>query len=236
MRETALIVGLGEVGMALLEVLAQAHDVYMEDEGKDGREWYCPLPAGEPVDVMHVCVPYSDEFIPFVHRLRVHYGPAHTVVHSTVPVGTCNKLGVTHSPVMGRHPHLVDGLLSHTKFIGGPDAGPIAEHLRRAGLRCYVTDKPETTELVKLLSTLYYAVCVEFTKEVKRQCDELGTPFELWTLWTDAYNEGVIATGHPELVRPNLIPIMQTIGGHCLMPNLDLIESVFADFVRERNR
>ena len=228
---TALVVGCGEVGRALVQVLTSAHEVFMidKDRGIDARG------MARNVDVMHVCFPYSDGFVDAVDVYDQEYQPKHLIIHSTVPVGTSVRCSASHSPVIGLHPNLVQSLRTFTKFIGGPDSGPAAEHLRRAGMRVYVFDKAETCELMKLMSTLYYATCIEFTKDVKRMCGDAGVPFEAWTLWTDNYNAGYQALGRAEYTRPNLTHIPGTIGGHCLLPNADLLDGDFAELVRRRN-
>lgn len=239
MSDKTLIVGLGEVGTALLEVLSQVHDVYVKDDGLDaeGRKLYRGPDNGEQFDVMHICFPYknTDQFRIDVQKLQQTYNVGVTVVHSTVPVGTCRQLGAVHSPIMGKHPYLASDLVTFTKFIGGPDVSLVAEHLHRAGMRVYITDKSETTEAMKLLSTLFYAVCIEYTKDVKRFCLEYGLPFEMWTLWTEAYNTGyVVARGDSQLVRPNLTPILKPIGGHCVRSNLGMTDSIWARFIEGR--
>ena len=232
MTDKVLIAGVGQVGTALLEVLSLAHTCFI----RDTKDASTSPGNGEQFDFMHICFPYqnAEQFRIEVQKLQSTYDVAYTVVHSTVPIGTCRVLKATHSPVMGRHTSMTSDLLTFTKFIGGPDASSVAEHLRQAGMRVYITDKSETTEAMKLLCTLYYGVCIEFTKDVKRLCLEYGLPFELWSIWTDAYNAGVVARGEPELVRPNLVPILEPLGGHCVRPNLELLESIWCDFIRSR--
>lgn len=181
---------------------------------------------------MHVCFPYSDAFIGDVRKYREELQPKHTVVHSTVPVGTCSILVATHSPVVGLHPNLEESLMTFRKFVGGPDASEVAEEFRRCGMRVVVTDKSETTELLKLMCTAYYGLMVEFTKDVKRLCTKLGVPFEVWQLWNENYTEGYRTLGH-KYDRPELQPIMTEMGGHCVIPNLDLIDTRFTRFLRE---
>lgn len=150
-------------------------------------------------------------------------------------MGTSRKCGAIHSPVTGLHPFLTESIQTFTKFIGGEQASEVADYFRRANIRVYITDKPETTELMKILCTTMHGLNIEFTKEVKRQCDKEGVPFELWTLWNRNYNEGYEKLDHPEYKRPDLIPIMKKIGGHCVLNNLQFLESKFADFIRELN-
>jgi len=228
MAETALIIGLGEVGKALSEVLGAVHHLMLIDLISE--------PLVQRVDVMHICFPYNDKFIDEVRRYQALYEPPHTVIHSTVPPGTSERCGACHSPVIGIHPHMAESLRTFTKFIGGPDASNVADHFRAAGMRVYLFDDARTTELMKILSTTFYAVCIEYAKDVKRLCRELGVPFEAWTLWTDNYNAGYGALGHAEYTRPNLVPVERTIGGHCCLPNCELLETDFTELVKRRNK
>ena len=150
-------------------------------------------------------------------------------------MGTSKKLNVIHSPCIGIHPHLSESLLIFTKYLGGEDASEVAQYFRRAGMKIYLTDKSETTELMKILSTSFYGVCIEWTKEVKNQCDKYEVPFEFWTLWTENYNQGYEKLGHPEFRRPNLTPIQTKIGGHCVLPNLQFLNSKFSEFIKKQN-
>jgi len=235
MMDDTLIVGLGEVGSALCQVLDGVHTISVKDTALVGARYLGPV-VGTECDVMHVCFPYSETFEADVKDLQRTYPPGVTVVHSTVPVGTCRRLGAVHSPVIGLHPGLAQSLLTFTKFVGGPQAGKVAQHLGRAGIRCYVVDNPETTELLKLLSTTFYGLCIEWTKYVKEQCDNYGVPFEAHTLWTQAYNRGYQTMGRPEFTRPELVPILGRIGGHCVLPNLGLLGlNEFTDLIKRRN-
>lgn len=223
---SSVIVGAGEVGTSLHKVLKPYHDVILVDREARGATG---------VDVLHVCFPFSEYFVTEVERYKEKYSPQHVVIHSTVPPGTSSKLGATHSAILGIHPNLEGGIRTFTKFLAGPDASNVADYFRRAGLRVYLFDKPETSEVMKILDTTFYGVCVEYTKEVKRLCDTFEIPFEAWTLWTENYNEGYRKLGHPEFNRPNLVPIEKKIGGHCVLPNTQYIETDFTKLIQKRN-
>lgn len=227
-----LVIGAGEIGWALSEVLCESHDVEVYDTNGTSTV------NSHSYDVMNVCYPYSETFVDEAIAYKRIYRPDHTIIHSTVPVGTSRMCGAIHSPVMGMHPNLAASLLTFTKFIGGDGASEVAGYFRQAGMRVYLFDEPETTELMKLLSTLFYSTCIEFTKEVKAQCDGAGVPFSAWTLWTQAYNDGYKRLGREEFARPQLVPIMKKLGGHCLLPNCGLIDddNDFAKLVERRNR
>lgn len=226
-----LIVGFGEIGKSLYEVLKPHYEIYSKDKetGTIGEN------IGT-VEIMHICFPYSDKFEEQVKEYQEKYKPKFTVIHSTVKVGTSRKLKSVFSPCIGLHPHLKESLGIFTKYLSGENASEVAQYFRRAGIKTYITDKQETTELIKQLSTTFYGVMIEYTKEVKRLCDASGVPFEFWTLWTENYNKGYQKLGYPEYTRPNLNPIMTKIKGHCILPNANILQSDFAKFILEKNQ
>lgn len=222
---TTLIIGMGEVGTALAEVLKQ-YDPFCYDAEHGG------VPQVDGVEILHIAFPYSKDFIKEVKKYQKFFKPRYTVVHSTTPVGTCAKLGATHSPVRGLHPFLVEGIKTFVKFLGGPQASEVADYFRRAGLRVYLCDKAETTEAMKILDTTYYALCIEFHKHIK---ELLGDEFPNWTVYNEDYNQGYEKLGYPEYVRPNLVPIMTKQGGHCTLPNCELMDTPFTKLIKELN-
>ena len=223
-----LIIGAGEIGKALYEVLGKVYEVRMIDIGDEG--------VG-PFDIIHICFPYSDKFEEAVTGYRQKYLPKYTVIHSTVPPGTSKKLGATHSPIIGQHPYLAESLKTFTKFVGGIDADEVSEYFRKAGLKTYICRKSETTEIGKVLLTNYYAVCIEFIKEAEKICDKFKIPFaEAFTIFNQEYNKGYSKLGYPEYQRPVLQPQQSKIGGHCIIPNLDFLNSKFSKFISKLNK
>ena len=224
----SLIIGGGEIGKSLYNVLSKEYKVYIYDL----KEHLTVKDYGN-IEIIHICFPYSDKFIEYVKDYQKRFKPKYTVIHSTVPIGTSRKLKAIHSPCVGIHPNLEVSMKTFIKFLSGPDSIKVANYFRRAGMKVYLTDKSETTEFCKIQSTTFYSLCIEFFKNVKSKCDELDIPFEFWTLWTDNYNNGYKELKHSEFVRPNLVPIMTPQGGHCTIPNLELIDTPFTKFLKE---
>lgn len=217
MKWKTLIVGMGEIGTALSKVLSQYKPQYIDPAvGYTSTSQSC--------DIMHICFPYSDQFIEQVEEYRMQHMPKYVVIHSTTPVGTCEELGVVHSPCRGIHPDLEAGLRTFVKFIGGKQASEVADYFRKAGLRVMLFDSSRTTEAMKLYDTTYYKVCIDFAHRVKKYCDENDINFhEVYTLANQTYNEGYTQLGHSEFVRPVLQPIHGPISGHCVVPNTVLL-------------
>jgi hypothetical protein len=230
-----LVIGGGEIGHSILYVLQGNYDtkVYDINFDKQDTDYIFDTHKERPFEILHICFPYSKDFVKQVKDYQKHFKPKYTVIHSTVPIGTSKKCNAVHSPVVGIHPHLQESIKTFTKFLGGKQAGEIADYFRRAGIKVYVTDKSETTELMKIQCTTYYAMMIEFTKDMKEQCNKYGVPFEAWTVWNDNYSQGYEKLGYPEYHRPNLVPIMKKQGGHCTLNNLKLLKTKFTTFLNK---
>jgi hypothetical protein len=221
-----LILGRGEIGTALANVLKQYNPIVKTktNDKIDG------------VEIMHVCFQYSKSFVKEVKRYQALYKPKFTVVHSTVPMGTNKLLGSISSPVVGVHPYLEESLKTFTKFLGGENAGEVADYFRRAGMKVYICDDSNTTELAKLSQTTQYALNIEYVKNLKQECDKYKVPFsEVYTLFTNNYNVGYSELRMPEYKLPLLIPIPTKQGGHCTLPNCKIWKTIFTKLILKLN-
>ena len=88
---------------------------------------------------------------------------------------------------------------------------------------------PEALELAKLLETTYFGVLVAWAQEMDRFAEAVDADY--WET-IDFFEE--IDFFPPVGFQPGYI------GGHCVMPNLELLEQVrrspFIDVMRESNR
>lgn len=216
---STLIAGNGEVGSALARVLSCYNPVIID------KEWMSEDISGQTFDILHICFPWSNDFEYDVKEYQKIFKPKHTVIHSTVAVGTSRQLGAIHSPIRGQHQDLEGGIRTFVKFIGGEQSSEVADYFRRVGIKICLFDKSETTEAMKLFDTEYFRVCIEFTHRVKKYCDEHELNFtEVYKIANITYNEGYEKLGRSDYVRPVLEPIMGKLGGHCLSPNKELIK------------
>jgi hypothetical protein len=225
-----LIIGAGETGKALYKVLSQHYDVSIMD--KDGE-------APGKFNVLHICYPPIKDFVKISKNYVRQYKPQLVLVHSTIGVGMTFKIGpmAVHSPVRGVHPHLDKGIKTFVKYFGGKKAGEAAKIFFNIGIKTQIFKKPETTELLKILDTTYYGWNIVFAKEVKRICDKLGLDFdEVYTIPNNHYNEGYKKLGKPNVVRPVLKNVPGKIGGHCVIPNCDLLDDWLTDTLKKRNK
>jgi len=213
-----LVVGIGEVGGALAEVLESRGPVLKHDLEK--------VEFDGPIGVMHLCIPFSsrDQFeraaLQYIERFR----PALTVINSTVLPGTTREIGaksgarIAFSPVRGKHVRMAQDLLRYTKFVAAVDpqtATMAAGHFENAGLRPRTMTKVETLELAKLAETTYFGVLIAFAQELNRFAEALRADyFEA----TDFFEEVDF------LPRVQYFPGF--IGGHCVIPNIKLLQQL----------
>lgn len=216
------ILGYGEIGKAVAKFYKRPKikDLDRDDGLKD-------------VDVLHVCIPWSSRFVEIVKKEIKHAKPKLTIVHSTVVPGTTKKLGkgVVHSPVRGIHPHLYEGIKTFVKYIGANDqkAGQMAKkHLESLGIKVKVFSPAATTEIAKLLDTTYYGITIAWHGEMAEMCKKVGVDFEkAVTDFNITYNEGYTKLEKTNVVRPVLYSPKDGIGGHCIIPNAEILQRYF---------
>src|SRR5438045_3622024 len=152
MSQTVLIVGLGEVGKPLFEIVKKHHDVFGVD-----IDLTAPLKRS---DIMHICFPFREQtFVGEVVEYVGRYQPALTIVNSTVAPGTTRRIAiesgaaVVNSPVRGKHARMQEEMRHYTKFIGALDPASGARavnHFKSVGMRTKLLGSPEATEIAKL--------------------------------------------------------------------------------------
>jgi hypothetical protein len=199
-----LVIGMGEVGRALAVVL--------DCEGRDLHQ-----PSGS-AETLHIAYPWSSSFIEDTRAYQEAYR-GRVVVHSTVPVGTCDPQGWTHSPVRGRHPDLVDGLRTFTKMFGGVDAGRI--HWP-GDTKTY--PQAATTEAAKLWELIQFGIQVKVCQEIYDWSESQGLDGDqVYREAAEVYNQGYEKL-NPQFIRPLLEHVPGPIGGHCVAENAGLID------------
>src|SRR5438094_7116438 len=176
----SVVVGLGEVGRPLLEVLKRAHRVEGVDLAARG--------ISESVEFLHVCYPVEiDDFVGVTARYVERYRPQVVVIHSTVPVGTTRAVAravavpAVHSPVRGKHARMVEELTHYVKFIGAEQrsvAERVKAHFEAAGMKAKLLASAEATELAKLTETTYFGLLIAFAQDVNRMARSAGVSYD----------------------------------------------------------
>lgn len=226
------ILGYGEVGQAIAKFYGSINSpqVKIKDlKRNDGLEG---------VEILHVCLPWNDKFVEIVKGEIKKIKPKLAIIHSTVVPGATlriaqgkQKIMVVHSPIRGIHPHLFEGIKTFVKYIGADDkkAGELAKnHLESLGIKTKVFIPSLTTEIGKLLDTSYYGLVIAWHGEMKKICDKFAINFdEAVTDFNKTYNDGYAKLGKPNVVRPVLYPPEKGVGGHCIVPNAEILKKYF---------
>lgn len=229
--------GLGEVGSAI-------HQLYRENEVKAlVHDPYKNIVCNDisSIETLNVCIPCTDKE-GFVSSVQTMVGPNTTlvIIHSSILMGVVDRIkemnpdvSVVHSPIRGVHPNLLQGIKTFVKYVGHPnndlESGYVARaHLASLGLKTELMTCTESI-LCKLLSTTYYGMCIAFTEQMGQICDQSGADFNKICHWTKTYNKGYTELGKENVVRPILsrIPDGKHIGGHCVIPNAELLKKMF---------
>ena len=231
------ILGFGEVGQAIARFYQnpKVKDL-SRDDGLKG------------VEILHICLPWSKNFVRIARNEIKEIKPKLTIIHSTIAPGTTRKIisglsrarqGVVHSPVRGIHPHLYKGIKTFIKYIGADNkkVGEMAKkHLEGLGIKTKVFESSAVTEALKLWDTSQYAWMIVLNKEMKKWCNKKRLNFDaIYKEANKSYNEGYQKLGKPEVARPYLKYMPGKIGGHCLIPNCRLLDSEIAKFILRKN-
>jgi len=218
-----VVIGAGQVGSAIAQVLATRHPVHLRDVTMSG-----PTRA----DVLHVCFPHSVGFESDVASYRRDYDPDLVIIHSTVPIGTSEALDAVHSPVRGRHPLLAQSLRAFVKFFGGPRAAEAAAFFSYCGIDVRCVPDARTTEAAKLWEVAQYGLQIVVEKQIHAFCDRRDIDFDVvYTEFARTYNLGYQSLGEAHFTRPVLTHIPGPIGGHCVVPVSGMLEHMLAELV-----
>jgi len=235
--ERILLVGYGEVGKQLFEVVRGVYP---------GAEWLDVQhkDVGLNPDIMHICFEQNRaDFVSSCVQYVERFSPSLTLIESTVTPGTTTeihrKLGsrlLCHSPVRGNTTEgMKKGLLQYTKFVGPTsiEAGAKAkEYYESLGMKVHVCASPIETELGKIFETTYRGLMMSWFQEMHRICRRLEAD----------YNQVVEFVGSTEREGKQARPVFHpgVIGGHCIIPNAERLLSVyssrFAEALLESNR
>ncbi len=210
-----LIIGYGEVGRALHKII-----------GGDIHDPMKQLFANGKYDVMHVCIPFFDNFVGEMRQYKRLFKPNLVIIHSTVPIGTSKRLGAVHSPIRGVHPQLEKGIRTFVKYFGGKEAKKAANLFKKYGILVKVVQKSETTEAAKLWDTTQYGSFILLNKEIKTWCEKNMVDFDIvYRDFNETYNIGYSKLGMSHVKRPALKFVKGPIGGHCVLQNAKLLDS-----------
>ena len=237
-----IVCGLGEIGTPILKLiskksLAVGYDINpkLMDEKKFTRY--------EKLETLflHVCIPFTDKFVSNVVSLDKKFKPRCIVIHSTISPGTTNKIQsmlkipVIYSATRGVHKRMLYDLKRYTKFFAIEKNAPNAKWaaktysnlLTKCGVRSKQMSNPITLELAKIVvDTSYYGWLINYAQISNMIAMHHKVDYdEMWSFSDEIHK----FLGN----RPKMFPGF--IGGHCVVPNLSLINNETLNMINEIN-
>ena len=222
---TDLILGIGEVGSTLFELLSERGFSCAGIDIEKSREKNSKS-SNKNLQFLHVCLPGElDGFAETVlEKINNNQNLKAVIIHSTVKPGTTKSIQdktnipVFYSPVRGIHKRFLEDIKKYTKFVACDLEidNKIKSEIKNRFKKVQWVSNTKTAELAKILvDTTYYGWLINYAQITKMICDKEEIDFdEVWK-FSDEIHEFL---GN----RPKMFPGI--IGGHCVIPNLDLMD------------
>ena len=228
-----VILGMGEVGITLFNLLTERN---FKCIGIDIDKSKCKNmeESTNNVKYLHVCFPgqldtFDEDVIESINKLN----PECVIIHSTVKPGTTKRIQekttipILFSPIRGVHRRFLDDIKRYTKFISFDHTEintEIKKDLENRFEKVEWMSTTKTAELAKILvDTTYYGWLINYAQITKMICEKENVDFDEMWKFADEIHENL---GN----RPKMFPGI--IGGHCVIPNLNLVEYENLDMIK----
>jgi len=226
-----VVAGLGEIGKPIFQIISKVeitigYDTNPKLMDKKKYEKFSNLETS----ILHLCIPFSKKFLFHVMSLNNKFKPGIIVVHSTISPYTTQKLQknlsipIIYSATRGVHKRMVSDMKKYTKFYALEKNAPkkkwasetYSSLLKKCGIKPKKMSEPITLELAKIVvDTSYYGWLINYAQLSNMIAKEHKVDYdEMWS-FADEIHE---LLGN----RPKMYPGF--IGGHCVIPNLELIK------------
>jgi len=236
---TDVILGMGEVGETLFNLLVdRKFDCIGIDLDNSKCKNYTENKIIENPQYLHVCLPgeltgFTDIVVNWINKIK---NIKVVIIHSTVKPGTTKtiqekfSMPILFSPVRGVHKRFLNDIKKYTKFIsfdGAEIDSKIKIDLENRFEKIDWMSTTKTAELAKILvDTTYYGWLINYAQITKMICEKENVDFDEMWKFADEIHENL---GN----RPKMFPGI--IGGHCVIPNLNLVKYENLDVIKKIN-
>ena len=243
MKLKNVVAGLGEIGRPIQKLISKGELTIGFDINKklmNVNKFQKNIDV--PTETLHVCIPFTSNFRQNVITLCNKFSPKCLVIHSTLQPYTTKKLQnkldipVIFSPTRGVHKRMLYDLKRYTKFFAiEPDAPKkiwavrtYSNLMKKCDVKTKRMSDPITLELAKIIcDTSYYGWLINYAQLSKMVAMKNNVDYdEMWT-FSDEIEKFV---GNRPKMRPGYI------GGHCVIPNLELVQNETLNFIKKINR
>ena len=225
-----VVAGLGEIGFPIYKIISRNFPVYGYDIDKKLIPNNPKKFENYSVRFIHICIPYNKFFLPNVLKLNKRFLPESIVIHSTIKPKTTQNLQkklsipIIYSATRGVHKRMASDLKRYTKFFALDkkikNSALMSKNyvnlMKKCGIKTKKLSNPITLELSKIIcDTSYYGWLINYAQMSKMIAKKYKVDYdEMWSLSDEIHK----FLGN----RPKMFPGF--IGGHCVIPNLQLID------------
>jgi len=237
-----VVTGLGEIGSPILQLISRVvpavgYDINLKLMDKHRFQKYQDMKTS----FLHICIPFTKNFINNVLSLYEKFKPECIVIHSTISPHITSKLQtklpipVIYSATRGVHRRMLNDLKRYTKFYAIESYAPRADWasiaytslMKKCRVKVKKMSTPLTLEIAKIVvDTSYYGWLINYAQLSNVIAIENKVDYdEMWSFSDEIHK----FLGN----RPKMFP--GYIGGHCVIPNLDLIHNQTLDLIKKLN-
>ena len=237
-----VVAGLGEIGLPILKLLSKNQTIsgYDINDNLMNKSKFKKFESYK-TSFLHIAIPFTEKFLLNVTSLFKKFKPECIVIHSTISPGTTTKLQIKfnipiiYSSTRGVHKTMLKDLKRYTKFFAISKNAPkkqwaitsFSKKMKFAGIKCKHMSSPETLELAKIIcDTSYLGWLVNYAQISNLIAQKFGVNYdEMWSFSDEIHK----FLGN----RPKMFPGF--IGGHCVIPNLKLLNNETLNLINEFN-
>jgi len=228
--EKDLVIGLGEIGLPIFKIISKGFPTIRYDINPKLSEGKSHELKEEKIIFLHMCIPFSNNFIKIIIHYAKKYHPQGIVIHSTISPYTTKKIQkelkipIIYSATRGVHKRMLNDLKKYTKFFSIYNWSPnkiwaiktFQRRMKKSGIKSKKMSSPLVLELAKIVcDTSYYGWLINYAQLSNMIAIKNNVNYdEMWS-FADEIQKYL---GN----RPKMFPGF--IGGHCVIPNLDLIK------------
>ena len=237
-----IVVGLGEIGSPILKLFSKKQTVVGYDLDKRLVN-VTKLKKLQDIQTsfLHIAIPVTSKFDSNLLQLYKKFKPECIVIHSTIGPGTTERIQkkldipLIYSATRGVHKRMLKDIKRYTKFFAISKNAPkrqwaiktYSRKMRNFGVKTKQMSKPVTLELAKILcDTSYLGWLINYSQMTNVIAKTHDVNYDEMWLFSDEINK---LLGN----RPKMYP--GHIGGHCVIPNLDLINNKTLNLIKKMN-
>ena len=237
-----IVVGIGEIGKPILKLLSRNNIVVGIDLKPDlMNDRKFEKHKNLQTSFLHIAIPTSSKFESNLLQLYKKFKPECIVIHSTIAPGTTRQIQkkldvpIIYSATRGVHKRMLKDLRRYTKFFAISKNAPkkqwatkaYSKKMKNCGIKTKQMSKPETLELAKIIcDTSYLGWLINYAQLSNMIARKYDVNYdEMWVFSNEIHK----FLGN----RPKMYPGF--IGGHCVIPNIELIHNQTLDLIKKMN-